>query len=204
MKENNSNCFTVSLDAYPTVFKLAIFILKSRIDNILLNNSIIKTIRSSALDQNTSISFYGCLCNTYIVKKNEYYVVSTNYDVDFDIEGILSMECCESIETKYEFWFPEYNLIGSIYKDNNKNYISCHEHKNIDFIKIKNNDDDLIVCPSCYWNEFIRFKKNSNNKEKIGLLKSAIKNIDDSLLIKLIESKNGQSFWKELKYRLED
>jgi hypothetical protein len=204
MKENNSNCFTVSLDAYPSVFKLAIFILKNRIDNSLLNKNIIKTIRSSVLDKNTPMSFYGYLCNTYIVKNNEHYIVNTNNDIDCDIEGVLNAECCENIETKYEFWFPEYGLIGSIYKDNNKNYISCHEHKNIYFIKIKNNNEDLIVCPSCYWNELVRFKKNSNNEEKIGLLKNAIKNIDDSLLIKLIESKTGQSFWKELKYRLED
>jgi CRISPR/Cas system CMR-associated protein Cmr5 small subunit len=62
----------------------------------------------------------------------------------------------------------------------------------------------LKVCPVCYWNEFIRFKKNTNTIEKLALLKEAIKKIDNDFLINLIESKNGQLIWKELKSRMDN
>lgn len=200
--ENNSYCsFIILRSSYSSISKLAIHMLKNRPYNKTINNKVIKIIRSSLLDNNTPISFSSDLFNTYIAIKNDNYIVTTNTETEWDLEGVLETTN-EKIESKFNFWFPEYDLVGSIYKDNKDNCISCQEHKTIDFIKVKENG--LIVCPVCYWNECIRFKKNCNTNDKINLLKSAMKNIDSSLLIRLIESKKGQSFWKELKFRLED
>lgn len=199
--ENSYCSFVILRSSYSSIFKLAIYMLKNRPYNKIINNKVIKIIRSSLLDNNTPISFSSDLFNTYIAIKNDNYIVTTNSETEWDLEGILETTN-ENIESRFNFWFPEYDLIGSIYKDNKGNYISCQEHKTIDFIKVKENG--LIVCPICYWNECVRFKKNCNTKDKMNLLKSAIKNIDSSLLIRLIESKKGQSFWKELKFRLED
>lgn len=205
---SSSSSFVIDRGRFDSVFKLAIHMLKHR-DYERLDGRVIRTIRSSTLDPNTPVSFSSTNIDTYIAIKNGDFVVNTCSNIDWDIEdGIIQWDVdgqnknVTEIETEFDFWFPEYELIGRIHKDDNGDSIHCTEHTGIEFIRLKK--DGLVVCPACYWNEYIRYKKGYNHKEKIKLLRNSIKKLDQDFFIKLLETKNGKNLWEELHRRVED
>ena len=141
VSNSSSSSFIISADSYDSVFDLALAMIPHR-EWGTSDKKLMAKIRKAMgkggkkskqkLDPNTSISFPTCNYQTYIVKKGNYYLVSTCnnhpfYDVldgqnwlnddlrkELDINECFSMECLGSfIQDIDSFWFPEYDMTAN-------------------------------------------------------------------------------------------
>lgn len=195
---SSSTAFIVGRYAYASVFKLAIAMIKCR-DFGRDDQKLIRTIRSSEFDPDTSISFDTMNNRTFISLVDNCYHVQTCQNHIFDLDGI-SYGQVRDIESEFYFWFPEYDLFGKPIKKADGEPEYCLQHSE-ELIMLK--DSEKIVCPNCYWQKHLKFK-NISKQEKFQLLKRAVRRLDPELLITLIDPNNNEALWKEIEKKVDD
>lgn len=166
---------------FDSTFDLAIFMLKQRKqdegDEDKYDANLIKTLKTfkKKLTKDISIAFTSCNYDTYISKIDGHYFVSTcnntNWELcDFNVylskypEELSKLEITDSESLEYfykhyDFWYPEYHLIGRVIKDDDDYTVkTCPHHKyQYDFLMVKNPyvlKNKETVCPQCYAKQY--------------------------------------------------
>ena len=176
VSNSSSSSFVISTDAYDSVFDVALAMIPHR-DWGIQDKKLMAKIRKAMgkggkksvqrLDTNTSISFSTCNFQTYIVKKGDYYLISTSnnhpfYEVlngqyrltdevrkELDIDDCFSMENLGSYITDIDsFWFPYYDMTANALDDVDglKGDWYCKKHFS-DLVKLVGSDEK--VCLAC-------------------------------------------------------
>jgi len=202
VSNSSSSSFIVSNKEYSSVFDLAKAMIPAR--DWEDDQALIRKIEESeikGMDPNTGVSFNSCNYETYITKYQDYYLVSTcnNHDWDIESTGHFPKEIAELCDSDYEnleqvvprlspFWFPEYNIGGSLTSKKNVPYDTtyCNEH----FLPLIDvNGIDKPICPACNFNKEQKKENKKKNKkwesksilEKISFVEDKIIEIDKSL-----------------------
>jgi len=203
---SSSMNYIISQGAYSSVFKLAIAIINLR-DYGKWDKELIKEIKSSNLNINTPVCFGNTNYDTFIAKQEDGdYIVNSCKDHYFETDGIIesgdSDDGCEipDISESYHFWFPEYEVSGKLYRNQDGNVEYCNKHNCRELIVTKRGK---IICPHCYWLENVKFQK-MTVAAKIKLIKKGLKELSKEFLINLLETEKSIDIWRELDKRLEE
>jgi len=161
VSNSSSSSFVIEQDQYDNVFELAKRMIPAR--EWPKDDELINIIKSSDKDPNTSIFFTTCNYDTYIVRKDGYFMVSTCNNHDFI--GYLGKTCPipRGFITKYnlnenypqedleevvpklgKFWLPEYNLMGTIPPHEEGEELWCKEHFQTFWLI-----EGTRICPVC-------------------------------------------------------
>jgi hypothetical protein len=186
VSNSSSSSFCIRGDSYPNVFEIAIEMIPEREwdrDQELIDK--IERKKSEGMSPDTNICFNSCNYDTYIVKKNDYYLIQTcsNHSFFDILRGVSNMPVSmieelglsksnwrEDLENAVEkmgyFWFAEYDLIGMPDLDYNNQF--CENHA-LDRITLK--DSGKKVCPACYLVEMRELDIESNKiKSRLEIL----------------------------------
>jgi len=173
VSNSSSSSFCISTDAYDSVFDVALAMIPKR-DWKDQDKKLMAKIRKAKgkggknpIDPNTSISFPSCNYQTYIVKKGDYYLISTcNNHPFYDVlngQSQLPTEIMDELEMPLEdrrywsevleskipeldsFWYPDYDLFASPQTAYAKDWY-CKEHF-CDKITPVGSEEE--VCPVC-------------------------------------------------------
>lgn len=130
VSNSSSSSFVITGESYPTLFDLAVAMVVRR--GWEQDDALIKKIKSSTLYHNMPISFSTCNEDTYIVMYEKNFHVKTCHNHDWegfydtvdegsqpglkglrhDISSPFDNQDWYDVDHRFEFWYPEYDIIG--------------------------------------------------------------------------------------------
>jgi hypothetical protein len=155
VSNSSSSSFILDGSSYASVFDLAEDMIKFR-DWNEKDEEDIKKLRELEIDNNTPISFGSCNYDTYIVKENDYYLISTCnnhpfynlFDNKYLADRNKSEELYEkydedldSIKEKFDFYKLETDIVGRETDCYSKEHFYCCERS----WKV----NGYHICPEC-------------------------------------------------------
>jgi hypothetical protein len=174
VSNSSSSSFVISSDAYDSVFDVALAMIPHR-DWGHQDRKLMAKIRKAmgkggkkntqTEDPNTSISFPTCNFDTYIVKKGEYYLISTCHNHPFydvlDGQCMMSDELCKElgihelcmeslvsvVKDLDSFWYPDFDMYANPLSSSDFDgdwYCKKHFH---DLVKLVGSTEK--VCLAC-------------------------------------------------------
>lgn len=168
VSNSSSTSFTVSTTKYKTVFDLAQAMIACRGYNN--DQELIEKIeeQKNLVDPDSNICFPTCNFDTYICRIEDYYVISTcnnhdfqnyidisdNYPESFkekaEIAGYGGNErfyCEFNLEKDFSFWYPNLEVFGEeiSYHERYKNKNICNKHCEYDLFTV----NGTIMCKGC-------------------------------------------------------
>jgi hypothetical protein len=158
VSNSSSTSFVVKIgNRYKDVFDLAIHMITHQEYG---DQDSISIIKQSKRDQNTNISFRSINYDTFIAREGDFLLVSTCNnecfldvieDMKVTIPGFIVEKLRlgyypfeglhNAVPHSYEFWFPEYDLVGK----RREEWDWCDDH-HVDYLDIGGKK----ICPYCY------------------------------------------------------